>query len=187
MLPSSGYSLPSGVALDSAGKLYITDTFNDAVKKYDPVTQQTTTLISSGLAVPHGVAVDGLGNLYIADNGNNAVEVWNPTTQQLTTLVSSGLNLNEGVAVDGSGNVYIADGNDQAIPSAQTKAQFNETGSGSCRDHRWVDVNRQSRAAGGMPTRSARITPASRPWRRVPHPVTLLPVRIPPCSAAGSF
>jgi hypothetical protein len=98
----TGLSNPSGVAVDAGGNVYIADTNNNAVKKYDGTT--LTTLVSSGLRNPHGVAVDAGGNVYIADTNNNAVKKYDGTA--LTTLVS-GLGNPYGVAVDGSGNVYV--------------------------------------------------------------------------------
>ena len=77
---------PQGLAVDSAGNLYIADTQNHRVRK---VTGGTiSTVAGSGTAgfagdggaagsaqlnLPFGVAVDAAGNLYIAEFGNNRV------------------------------------------------------------------------------------------------------------------
>ena len=108
-LVSSGLNFPSGVAVDGSGNVYIADTNNNAIKEWNPATQQVTTLVSSGLSSPSGVAVDGSSNVYMADYGNNAIKEWSAATHLVTTLVSSGLFSPQRVAVDGSGNVYIAE------------------------------------------------------------------------------
>jgi sugar lactone lactonase YvrE len=85
---TGGYlSGPYGVAVDSAGNVYIADTFNNRVRKVS--TGKIITTIAgtgyagssgdSGLAAsaavnnPQGVAVDSAGNIYIADTYNSRV------------------------------------------------------------------------------------------------------------------
>ena len=114
-LISQGLNLPYGIAIDSAGNLYIADTGHNAIQEWVAATQQMAPLVNTGLNAPHGVAVDAQGNIYIADSSNNAIKQWSPATQQITTLVSSGLNFPLGVAVDSQGNVYIADFGNNAI------------------------------------------------------------------------
>jgi sugar lactone lactonase YvrE len=109
----TGVFRPAGVAVDSAGNLYIADTF--AVKEWTVVNDALITIVPSGLASPNGVAVDGAGNVYIADTGNGAIKEWTVANSNVTTLVSSGLNSPQGVAVDSAGNVYIADTGDHAV------------------------------------------------------------------------
>jgi sugar lactone lactonase YvrE len=113
---SSGFSVPAnGVAVDSAGSVFIADLLNNRVVElpktatgYGP----QTTLPASGLNVPGGVALDSAGNVFIADSANNRV-VELPLTATgygpQTTLPASGLNVPGGVALDSAGNVFIAD------------------------------------------------------------------------------
>src|ERR1035438_825726 len=63
-------SRPQGVAVDSAGALYIADTGKNRIRKVAPNGTQTTVPVADTLSSPIGVAVDGAGNLYIADSGN---------------------------------------------------------------------------------------------------------------------
>ena len=68
VLPFTGLNYPGGVAVDSAGNLYVTDGGNNRVLK-----------LAAGLAHPDraavhrpqptltGVAVDSAGNLYVTD------------------------------------------------------------------------------------------------------------------------
>jgi sugar lactone lactonase YvrE len=72
---SAQLNSPSGMAVDSAGNIYIADSGNNRVRK---VSNGVITTVSGGgvgaqLSNPTGVAVDTSGNLYIADSGNNVI------------------------------------------------------------------------------------------------------------------
>src|SRR5262249_40507012 len=76
---------PTGVAVDSAGAIYIADTFNSRLRRISADGTITTVagkgsagnIAEPGLASdafvfwPSGLAVDGSGNLYIADCGDS--------------------------------------------------------------------------------------------------------------------
>jgi sugar lactone lactonase YvrE len=122
--------VPSGVAVDAAGNVYIADSGNKAIDEWAPGNTDLSptyqgwgvgahTLVS-GFNDPQGVAVDGAGNLYIADSGQ--IEEWTAATGNTSTLVSSALlpagfpGFNPvGVAADGAGDVYVADAGSPAI------------------------------------------------------------------------
>src|SRR5208283_3293396 len=88
-----------GVAVDSAGDVYIADTFNYRIRKVSAGT--ITTVAGNGiesfsgdggpassapLNQPLGVAVDPAGDIYIADSGNNRIRevLANPPTVQVS-------------------------------------------------------------------------------------------------------
>jgi len=127
---------PQGLAIDSAGNVYIADTLDNAVRK---VTNGTiTTLAGTGSAGssgdsgqatsarldhPSAVAVDNAGNVFVADTGGNRVRKIDPLGV-ITTVAGNGdttfggdggpaaaasLSGPRGVAVDTAGNLYIAD------------------------------------------------------------------------------
>lgn len=115
---------PNGVAVDSAGNVYIADTGNNRIRRVTPggVISTVAGGTTDQLNAPAGVAVDGAGTVYIADTGNNRVRRWSGGT--LTTIAGTGtagfggdggaavaalLWQPRSVAVDGAGNVYIAD------------------------------------------------------------------------------
>ena len=114
---------PKGVAVDSAGNLYIADTSNQRIRKVLNGVIATAAgngpdlygnggysgdngpATSARLNQPWGVAVDFAGNLFIADYGNNRIR-----------KVSNGViataiywDYPQGVAVDAAGNLFIAD------------------------------------------------------------------------------
>jgi hypothetical protein len=62
-----------GVAVDSAGDVYVTNVVNDRVVELAPGSRTQTVLPFTGLKDPEGVAVDTAGDVYVADSGNNRV------------------------------------------------------------------------------------------------------------------
>ena len=118
---------PSGVAVDAAGNVYISDTGNNLIRRVDKTTGNITAVVGSkGTAVtlknPTGIAVDSAGAIYIADTGDHRVVKW--ANNKLTTIAGTGTNGFSGdggpatkatlqnpygVAVDAAGSVYIVD------------------------------------------------------------------------------
>ena len=91
----------SGVAVDSAGNIYIADTGNDRIRKVDASDGNISTAAGSEIAsfsgdgrpatsatlsTPYAVAVDGAGNLYIADQGNDRIRKVDASTGNISTV-----------------------------------------------------------------------------------------------------
>ena len=103
---SSAYlNNPYGVAVDSAGNLYIADTNNQLIRKV--LNGVITTVAGNGvqafggdygpatnapLNVPTGVAVDSTGKVYIADAENNRIRVLTPTGLATFPLITAVTN-----------------------------------------------------------------------------------------------
>jgi hypothetical protein len=132
-------NLPQGVAVDSAGNLYIADSHNDIVEKIDAQTHVMTTIAGTGvygfngngipatsaeLDGPIAVAVDSAGNVFIADDENDMVREVSATTGLISTVAGNGgfgyngdgipatsaqLGFPVSIALDSAGNLYIAD------------------------------------------------------------------------------
>jgi sugar lactone lactonase YvrE len=109
---------PSGIAVDSTGNLYITDTNNQRVVELPWIANAAAygSLITieqeSGLSKPDGVAVDPDGVVYIADSGTQTLNRVNTAGSQtvLATSIAAA-----GVALDGNGDVYYSDSNANTI------------------------------------------------------------------------
>jgi sugar lactone lactonase YvrE len=136
---------PNGLAMDSFGNLFISDSGNNVVRRVDAVSGLITTLASGlGLSSPCGLATDSLDNLFIGDWGNNVVRRFNIATG-LSAVVAGNetegfsgdggpatiaeLNHPCGVAVDAAGDLFIADTSNNRIrvvtPSPTTSLSGN--------------------------------------------------------------
>jgi large repetitive protein len=93
--------LPSGLAVDAAGDLFLCDTSNNRVRRVDAATGFISTVAGNGspgaagdgsqatlaeLNNPSGLAIDGAGDLYIADTGNNVVRRVDAVSGVITTF-----------------------------------------------------------------------------------------------------
>jgi len=98
-------SHPKGVAVDAAGNVYISDTFNQRIRMVTPngiistvagtgaLTNSSLSNIGDGgpataatLNFPAGLSLDTAGNLYIADNNNNVIRQYAPPAATGGTL-----------------------------------------------------------------------------------------------------
>ena len=144
---SSPLYYPYGVAVDSAGNLYIADTDNQRIRK---VTNGVIgTVAGDGpspgdyLSFPEGVAVDSAGNLYIADTNNHSIR--KVSNGVMTTVAGNGttgfsgdngpatsarLAYPTGVAVDSAGSLYIADTSNSRIRKVSNGAIVTVAGNG---------------------------------------------------------
>ncbi len=129
------FTNPGGVAVDSAGTVYVADTGNHTVRKVTPSGMVTTLAGQAGVpgsadgagsaarfAAPESVAVESAGAVYVADTGNSAIRVISPAGIVRTLAGEAGapggadglgnaarFNQPAGVAVDSAGNVFVAD------------------------------------------------------------------------------
>ena len=129
---------PQGVASDSAGNIYIGDSYNGVVRKVSPngiistiagIYGQGSPIVNgvpatqSALHFPTALACDGSGDVYVADTYGSQVRVIS-ANGNISAVAGTGtaafsgdggpataasLNQAGTLAVDGAGNVYISD------------------------------------------------------------------------------
>ncbi|SHN37867.1 cadherin-like beta sandwich domain-containing protein, partial [Mucilaginibacter sp. OK098] len=111
---ATGFSAPSGVAVDAAGNVYVADQGNNAIKKI-PAGGGSPVTIGSGFIDPFCVAVDAAGNVYVGDHSSAGIKKI-PVGGGAPVILGSGLNEPVGgVAVDGAGNIYVGDRGNNAV------------------------------------------------------------------------
>ena len=142
---SATVALPSHLAFDASGNLYISERF--CVRKIDKNTGIITAIAGNGtpgnsgdgglatsarLYYPSRIAFDSVGNIYIADNSTSScIRKVNISTRIITTVVgingkygysgdgglatSALLTSPTGISIDAKGNLYISDGGNHCI------------------------------------------------------------------------
>ena len=129
------------------GSVYISDTFNNAVRKVGA--DGTISLFAGGsgdtLSHPQGLAVDSSGNLYVTDSDGSRVRKYSPSGSGSTvagsgtqgfggdggSATSAQLYTPSGIAVDSAGNVYIADFDNNRVRRVSSAASSPVAGSGA--------------------------------------------------------
>ncbi|HKO02003.1 MAG TPA: hypothetical protein VJ032_09940, partial [Thermoanaerobaculia bacterium] len=138
------FSQPSGIAVDAAGNMYVTERGSSRIRKVAPdgtVSAFSGRLYGFGFAdgapnvaifsTPSAITIDPAGMLYVADRGNNRIRKVTPAGD-VTTLAGN----NIAGRVDGSataarfdgpidvayggGYVYVADQNNHAVRKVST-------------------------------------------------------------------
>ncbi|KPK21634.1 MAG: hypothetical protein AMJ76_02170, partial [Dehalococcoidia bacterium SM23_28_1] len=125
---------PAGLTIDSDGNLYVADSGNHRVQKFDREGTFLAELGSLGegegeFNEPWGVAVDSEGNLYVADTWNNRIQKfdrdlnfvtqWGQAASDISNPKPYGFWGPRDVAIDLEGNVWVADtGNGRVLKFA---------------------------------------------------------------------
>ena len=138
------FNSPSGIAVDTAGSLYVADTNNDTIRKITAAGVVTTLAGTPGVTGhtdgsgaaaqftrPNGIAVDTAGNLYVIDSSNTIRKI--TAEGVVTTLAgtpallpgvtgsadgsgaSAQFNAPRGITADTAGNLYVADSGNATI------------------------------------------------------------------------
>ncbi len=135
------FRLPSGVAFDAAGVMYIADTGNHTIRRVSAAGEVTTLAGLSGesgavdangaaarFTEPYGIAVNAAGHVFVADMGNSSIRRITPDGEVTTFAGSNGIRGDidgsgaaarfsrpTGLTVDSAGTIYVADQSNHSI------------------------------------------------------------------------
>lgn len=132
---------PQGVAVDSAGKIYVADVGNNRVQVFSMRGKFSASYGQKGagpndLAYPHGVAVGVDASVYVADSGNRRVQKIsaNGTFDHQFAANQDDINFQfpHRVAVAANGNIWVTDSVANRIreltPEGRLLSEWGETG-----------------------------------------------------------
>ena len=108
----TGFSQPQGLALDTAGNLYVADTNNSRIQVYAAGFKGTPTTINDPGEFPASVTIDSKGNLGVTNilttsGGPGSVSFFNKGGTLLATLSNANFAKVFFDAFDDKGNLYI--------------------------------------------------------------------------------
>ncbi len=119
------FNLPSGIATDAAGLVYVADTNNNRIQKLSATGVFITKWGSPGTGngqfnLPAAIAVDPSGNVFVVDQVNRRIQKFTSTGVYLLQWGSLGsgigqFNFPTGIAIDQNGIVYVAEGGNSRV------------------------------------------------------------------------
>jgi len=148
------FKAPNGVAVDNAGNVFVVDTGNDRVQKFDSDgnfllmwgwgvrTGESTFqicpsncqagIIGSGdgqFSKPSDVAVDYSGYVYVTDTNNDRIQKFNSSGTYIGKWGTKGTGWSgfyhpSGIAIDSSGDVYVVDSGNYRIKKHSASGAF---------------------------------------------------------------
>jgi streptogramin lyase len=137
---------PEGIAVDSAGNLFISDTKNECIRRVDGVSRIIIT-VKSGFGDNLTITADADDNLFIVDNADDVVLKIDATTGNMTVVAGifndagyngdnilatlAHLNSPEGALGMANGDIYIADANNDRIRKVNGATGFITTIAGN--------------------------------------------------------
>jgi|CXWL01.1.fsa_nt_gi M6 family metalloprotease-like protein len=141
--PNTGpgqFNKPQGVAVDTSSNIYVADSFNHRIQKFDSNGNFLLKFGTGGsgngqFAFPSGVAVDTSDNIFVVDNNNHRIQKFDSNGVFLLKFGKNGgdgtsgstegqFNLPFGIAVNSTGYIHVADTSNHRIQIFDSSGNF---------------------------------------------------------------
>jgi len=108
------FFMPSDIAFDGQGNVYVLDTGNHRIQKFDPDGRYLTTIGREGqgpgeFQYPQALTIDSEGYLYVSDSGNRKIHVLKSDGFEHKTIQMTDQNPGT-IRIDGSGRMVMGGG-----------------------------------------------------------------------------
>jgi|GEM_PF-832498 len=108
------FSNPQGTAVDAAGNVYVVDTDNDRIQKFNAegvfLDEWGSTGFGSGqFSSPVGIALDDEEHVYITDLGNRRIQKFDLSGNHIASISTGYPSSPSAIAIDSLGNIYVTD------------------------------------------------------------------------------
>jgi sugar lactone lactonase YvrE len=105
------FFMPSDIAFDRQGNIYVLDTGNHRIQKFDAGGKYKATIGRAGqgpgeFQYPQALAIDSEGYLYVSDTGNRKIHVLKPDGFEFRTIQMTDQNPGT-IRIDGSGRMIM--------------------------------------------------------------------------------
>jgi len=102
---------PESTAADPSGSLYVADTGNNRIQKFNPDGSFAAKFGEGVLNNPKGIDIDAYGNVWVADTGNHRIVQFDPVGTLIKEYKSEEYEINPQKIKVKDGKIYIADAN----------------------------------------------------------------------------
>ena len=128
------FNKPEGIAVDNKGYVYVVDTHNHRIQKFDSEGRFIARWGKYGFKdgefyYPFGIAVDNKGYVYVADTYNHRIQKFDSEGRFIARWGKKGrkdgeFSIPRGIAVDNNGYVYVADTGNVRIQKFDSEGRF---------------------------------------------------------------
>ena len=128
------FQYPYGITTDSSGNVYVADTGNNRIQKFNSSGTFLAKWGANGSAdgefnTPAGITTDSSGNVYVTDTNNHRIQKFNSSGTFLAKWGTSGSGDGEfdrpyDITTDSSGNVYVVEMYNHRIQKFDSNGTF---------------------------------------------------------------
>lgn len=132
---------PQNVAVDTLGDIWVADSQNNRLEKFDSHGNYLSQFSTGPYSVPTDVAIDRSGNLWVVASGSQvSIKEFDTSGDLLLSFGSRGTGPGQvetayGLAMDSTGNLWVSDTDgycvDEFTPSGHCVTRFGSKGSGN--------------------------------------------------------